>query len=526
MNQSLFAFLGTVLLSMAAMAQTQTITNLDDVRIGLGLDRIEVKAGARPVKVAILDKAFYNVKKEIGVSLPKSTVYIPGSIPAPEDFKSDHGVRMAQIVASLATEGLKHPKRLQLRLYNTFGYTNFRTAIDDCLKNKVDLILYSEVWEFGGNLDGRGFINVEVDRAAKAGILWINAAGNFGQTTFNGRIETLQEDWVRLPDDNRSLRLICKAPKDRKCLAKGVLSWSDFKDDAEEGTNKDLDVALTDDLLNILTAGSLQQSDDRQEARPGYSKYPRETFVAELNPGLYYIRVKNRSKNFDRSDWLRITVDGDNLEMPSAQPLESILVPADNPRVLTIGATDSERSGMSTRLRKPDLLAPSSVKLSDGSEFRGSSNAAAFVAGAAAVMRMGGFKLKRELFIQRGLDFNWERSGMPLSLLRFRPASGPCFTEGVWPEAPGYVKQVLAAGGRLVATSAGWRIMVPFDPIRLDPRLQRFAPDDMIAATPEGLRIFKRLGFVPPEAIEVFARPVEAGLCNRPSPLMGRLFSL
>lgn len=519
-------FASVVIFSVVSQAWAgATISNFADIRRSLGLSRLTDRVqDGRTVRVAILDKAFTGVRAEFGRTLPANTRYVPGKVAAPDDLNSDHGVRMAQMVSALVTEDLRHPRRLDLRLYNAFGFTNFRDAIRDAIQQRVDIILYSEVWEYGGNLDGRGFVNAEVDRAVKAGILWVNAAGNFGRTTYNGRIQKGEDSWVRLPDQNRALKLVCRAKSGGGCPAKIVLSWNDFKDDSEEGTDKDLDLALTDDLLNVVQSSSLKQSNDRNETRAGYSKYPREIVGAELKPGTYYLRVKDASGNFGDRDRLRITADGENLEMPSAQTNESLLVPADNPNVLTVGASDSDRSGASARLGKPDLLAVSAVKLSDGNEFRGSSNSAAFTAAVAALIKLSGERPTRALMMERAFAFNWDRGLLSLNLLRFAPAGGGCFADAPQtPNLPSYVSNVLAAGGRLVQTTAGLRIMTAVDPLRLFPDLRRQRLDDMILVTPQGPMIAARGGFVPQGAVEVFARPFEAGLCRRPSPAAGRL---
>lgn len=516
-----FRLVTVALLFFSSSSFAQKISNLPEIRRALGLQRlIDDISVNRPVKVAILDKAFYKVEKEIGVSLPKTTVYVPGEVAVPEDLKSDHGVRMAQLVAGLVDEKPGRSKRLDLRLYNAYGFTNFKSAVADVIKRETDIVLYSEVWEYGGNLDGGGFINAEVDRAIGAGVLWINAAGNFGRTTYNGAIEAGDEDWVRLPDLNNALKIVCRAEKGKTCPTKVVLSWNDFKDDAEEGTDKDLDFALTDDLLNVIRSSALQQSADRNENRPGYSKYPREIVAAELKPGTYYIRVKKRSDNFESDDRLRITVDGDLIEMPSAQPQDSLLVPADNLDALTVGAIDSDRSGVSSRLRKPELFAISSVRLSNGDEFRGSSNSAAFAAAAAVLLKLTGEELSKGLLLQRSRQFNWEKGGPSLNMLRFAPANQGCFQDGTWNDAPEYISEVLSAGGRLALTNIGWRLMVPFDPATLA-GLRRNQPDDMITISANGWQVYPRLAMIPPGTVEVFQRPLEAGLCNRVQPSQG-----
>lgn len=516
--------LGGILL-LPLLSPAQEIIGFREMRWALGLDRVSLPPRTQTLRIAILDKAFHGIEKEIGRTLPRHTRYSPGPLEAPSDFKSNHGVRMAQIVSGLITENMRHPDRLSLFLYNTFGFTNFKAAIDDLIRKRVDVVLYSEVWELGGNIDGRGFINREISKATRNGILWVNAAGNFGLTTFNSPIRTSHEDWVHLPDDHGALRVICKSSK---CKIKIVLSWNDFKEDSEEGTGKDLDFALVDRSLKVVQVGALKQSRDRREERPGHSKYPREAIQATIRGGSYFVRVKNMSRNFSAYDRLRITVDTNEGEVavPSAQPMESLLVPADHPDVLTVGAIDSNRSGTSVSLRKPEIMAASSVRMNSGDEFRGTSNSAALTAAFAGWMKLAGMRLSKEAILRRSTPYSWNHGGLHLQMLRFGPRDGNCFGEGDWSEAPPHVHRILLRGGRLVATTAGWRVMIPYDPILLEPGLRRIAMDDLVLSTPEGLRVYPRRSSVPPRSVEIFQRPMEIGLCQTPQPAMGLFLGL
>jgi len=510
------------LILTATFAQAQVFKNISVVQNSLGFKKYyDTKNSGHPVKVAIFDKGFEGFQAEIGKSLPANTIYVAGPVTSPDDLKTEHGLRMAQIFTALANNQ-------ELYLYNVFGFSNFKAAIDDAIKRKIDVISYSEVWEYGGNHDGHGFINAQVSRATAAGIIWVNAAGNFALTSYNSAITTGNDDWVKLPDQNNALTLRCEKNSIGKCSIKAVMSWNDFKEDVETGTDKDLDLALADDMLNIVQTSALRQSSDANESRTGYSKYPREILTAELKPGTYYFRVKNRSKNFSDKDRLRITVDGENISMPSHSSDESVLNPGDNPSVITVGAFDSDRSSVSVSMNKPDILAPSSMILANGSEFRGSSNSTAIVAAGVALVRAKNPNAnKSQVLAAISKSFNWDQGALSLNSLRFRPASGDCFNSREWAEAPDYIKQVLAVGGVLVETTLQYRVMLPFDPLLLVSDQQRQFTDDMVIALPTGdLQVVRRLSSIPQGAIELFQRPQEAGLCQVPLKRVGKFFSL
>lgn len=524
MARFIFAFF----LFGALTAQAQVFQNISNLQTALGFNKYYGAKKSRAVRVAIFDKGFEGYQAEIGKSLPANTVYVPGPVAAPQDMKVEHGLRMAQIFTALATKSLEHPDVIQeFYLYNVYGFTNFKAAVDDAIKRKIDVISYSEVWEYGGNNDGKGFINAQVSRATAAGIIWVNAVGNFGKTTYNSSIQTLTEDWVKLPDQNNALAIKCEKTAGSKCMIKAVLSWNDFKNDIDPGTDKDLDLALTDDMLNILQTSALRQSADPREERPGYSKYAREILTAELKPGTYYLRVKNRSKNFGTADRLRITVDGDSISMPRSTTDESVLNPGDNLSVITVGASDSDRSSISKKMNKPDIVAPSSMILTDDSEFRGSSNATAIVAAGVALLKAKNPQINKTMALtSMSKDFNWDKGSINLNYLRFSYTGGNCFKSREWAEAPAYIKQAVAAGGVLVETTMQYRIMVPYDPFELTGQ-QRSRADEMVVILPEGnYQVVSRNGQVPQGAAEVFQRPVEAGLCSPPAKRSGRMFRL
>jgi hypothetical protein len=102
---------------------------------------------------------------------------------------------MAQIVWAMTGKHAEGPKFF---LLNTNGLSNLKAAVEHAIQQKVDLILYSQVWPFGGNFDGTGFLNEQVNRATKEGIIWINAAGNNGNLVHNGYVKRQMDASTRL----------------------------------------------------------------------------------------------------------------------------------------------------------------------------------------------------------------------------------------------------------------------------------------------------------------------------------------
>jgi hypothetical protein len=407
-------FLVVALPCGGAFAEVEVVLksdSLDSYRQELGFEAWRLlglgSRQERQVKIAVLDKGFQGWSEQAGRTLPENVEHFEGPIAADkETIETPHGRLMAEILSSLLwgsakTSNYKEGPAFKLSLYNVAGFTNFKSAIDSIIKDKVDIVLYSEVWELGGNSDGQGFINKEVTRAIRSGVLWINAAGNFSGRTYNGGIEVGTDDWLKLPNQNSALEINCRPLKEvENCNLRLVLTWNDFKDDTEKGTSKDLDLVLMDDLLNVKAVSQLKQTQAEGEAKAGESKYPRESLSIEIPKGKYFVKVKSRSKTWTSRDRLRITADGDFLDMPKSTTGETLLNPADNVNAVTVGAWDSDRSSRSFQRGKPEILAPSSVKDQKGKEFRGSSNAAAMVAAAAVLLKSHYPQMTREGFLR------------------------------------------------------------------------------------------------------------------------------
>jgi hypothetical protein len=505
--------------------------NLDQMIEDLNLRSYfsEGQRARKHLKIAIFDNGFNGASREIGRSLPKNTRIHKGPV-AQEGEEETHGFYMARILWSMLSNGGGDTRYapVEFHLYNTFGYSNLKAAIDDAVKNRIDIVLYSQTWEYGGNFDGRGFINKLIDKAIDSGILWVNNSGNVGSTTYNSGIQTGDDDWVQLPNHNQSVEVRCEKNPAKECLLRAVLSWNAFSDDVEQGTDKDLDFVLTDDTLNVIQGSSLTQTKENVE-RPGTSKYPREIITAKVKPGLYFLRVKNRSKNFGGNDRLRIVVNGDSLSMASADQNESLLPPADNSRAITVGASDSERTSISSRLQKPEVWTNSLVTLSREENFKGTSNSAAMVAAGAAILLSREPNLSRADILARassnGLSGGAIGQGLPLRMLGFQP-TGPngCFVPVVRNNLPLHVSRMMAYNGTLVDTTQGLKIMYAYDPIQLTPGIQRRVVNDVLVTTSRGPGIFQRNGAqLPNDYVEIVQTPAGSSICGSGGSSAGRI---
>ncbi len=367
---------------------TSNFTNMKEIVKNLKLDAFKDKAFSRPIKIAILDNGFKDYQGEIGKSLPANTAYHAGkeseadTIPA----QSLHGLLMAEIVTKIVN--YDSASNYELHLFNTYGYTKFADAVDNVIRGQFDVVLYSQVWEYGGNGDGKGYIDALVDKATAAGVIWINAAGNFGRTTklapVDGKVEG-ENEWVTFKENGRGtggVKIQCQAPQGKKCDLRLVLSWNDFKDTPELGTDKDLDLYLYDSKNHVVASSERKQRMKPDPTDHQVTVVPRELIETSIAAGTYRVRVKISSPTtFRDHDQLRLTASGKYVAMQNPSIGETLLPPADSSGVITVGASDDIQTSTSKKLNRPDVSYISEIHLKDGSVPFESSTAAAMAAG-------------------------------------------------------------------------------------------------------------------------------------------------
>jgi len=278
---------------------------------------------------------------------------------------------MAQIVWSVAGS---HPNGPKFYLLNASGPTMLRRAVRFAIEHKVDLILFSGSFEGGGNGDGRGPINRAVAEATAAGIPWINAAGNAGRKVYNGPVRILKDGYLRLRDGSDVAALRFRNRVDENTVSV-TLTWNDYREEEDAGTDKDLDLYVEDPSGRRVEAGEKRQVSGSRVPGPDETRNPRERVVLTALPAspevftdpdyCYRIRIRAKRGRFLPTDRLRVLVTasreayvppgGDSpreaLEFLDASGDGELYPPADNPLVLTVG--DPESSSSIGRHRPP-----------------------------------------------------------------------------------------------------------------------------------------------------------------------------
>lgn len=324
----------------------------------------------------------------------------------PLDPANPHGRIMAQLVWATAGNAPDGPRFL---LLNANGPTLFRRAVKYAVEQKADVILFSGTFEGAGNGDGRGPLAATVDEAVAAGVLWVNAAGNTGGKVYHGPVVVREDGYVFFANTPlpTALRLANRFDENAVTV---TLTWNDYRDAEDAGTDKDLDLVVEDSAGKVVGQSTLKQIPAGAAAGEGETKNPRERAVLADLPAVaagseYRIRVKVKAGAFGPRDRLRVLVtaakdapfpDPDTGKMtPPVELLDAsnggeLYPPADHAGVITVG--DGSRAsavGPTADGRvKPDVVMPTSVaRFSNGEESAGSSNAAAYFAGVVAVLR-------------------------------------------------------------------------------------------------------------------------------------------
>lgn len=369
------------------------------------LDRIS------KVKVAVIDNGFLGYQSGSG-QLPSSTVlvekYDPEFVkkydlgnPAYNEGmgQTEHGLQMAEIAWALSGGTQEGP---QFYLLNGNGITNFRRAVRYAIEQRVDIILYSQNRECCGNYDGGGFINQIVNQATSAGILWVNAAGNYGGRVFNSNIEMDTDGLVYFGGRSR-LRL--KSHIDDN-PAQIILSYSGGWDSETQGTDKDLDLYLYDPDGKQVAKADLKQVLQKDKLETGETFLAREriNYNFAKKEGDYTLEVRAKTGGFTGNDRLRIVVipqrepirmgdqkkPVDPVQFVDATPGYELMVPADNPSVITVGDINqysAQGPTMDGREKPEFFMERSEASFSNGSVSSGTSNSAAIFAGILAVLK-------------------------------------------------------------------------------------------------------------------------------------------
>lgn len=344
----------------------------------MGLDRWHATGlTGRGAKLAVLDLGFDGYWNVLGTELPAR--------PVVRSFRADgditgggdtHGTAAAEVAFDVAPEA-------------TFYLVNFSTeaelgqAVDWLISERVQVISSSVGWPGTAYGDGRGTINGIVAKAEREGIVWVQAAGNYGNTHWTGYFSDPDGNGFhnfRDADEGNTLRVRRTGPSDERVFRIEVfLTWDDW-----DSLTQDYDLFLFRGETVVAQSTAFQSGQFPPVEHIVYST---------ASPGDYWVGIQRFRANRRAKLDLVVTVD---FNMEYREPAESLVIPADSPAALAVGAvapgtitarTYSSRGPTKDGRPKPDLVAADGVStfITGPLGFSGTSASAPVVAGAATL---------------------------------------------------------------------------------------------------------------------------------------------
>ncbi len=325
------------------------------------------------IKVGVLDQGFDGYRDLLGRELPFNTQvksFVPGIEADATGIR--HGAAVAEIIHDVAPDA-----QLYLAYYDG-GDVSMGNAVDWLLEQGVNIISHS-AGGLAAPMDGTGRDVQMVQRAAQAGVLWINSAGNNARQHYRGVYTDSDNDQIHEFEPGKTLLGFRAVPDQTTQI---VLSWNDWQPNGDQ----DLDLYLLDRDGNTLASSR----NNRDNNRP-----PVEQIVYRFDDaGTYFLAI--HGVHVTRPLSMSLFVHETPL-LDLADPGESIATPGDAAEALTVGAVNrqsmqlepySSQGPTADNRIKPDLVGPDGVSnvtfASEG--FYGTSAAAPHIAGAAALV--------------------------------------------------------------------------------------------------------------------------------------------
>jgi PKD repeat protein len=320
------------------------------------------------VKIAVIDVGF------AGLSASQARGDLPYSV-VTRDFTGtgidtglSHGTAVAEIVYDIAPSAT-------LYLVKIANEVDLDNAVTYCIGEGVNIIVHSLGWFNTNFYDGKGTLAQIVNRAASAGILWVQAAGNFGRRHYGPTFtDTNSDGW-----HDTDVTLTANAG-DRILL---YLTWDSWPQSAD-----DYDLFLFDPAGNLVASSTKTQAGAEQPTERIYT-------IATVS-GTYRVRIQKASGAAKRLALFSVYQDLSPFDAAS-----SLVTPADVEAALSVAAIGwqnyttgpaqpySSRGPTKDGRQKPDLSAPDNVTtgVSYYNPFPGTSAAAPHVAGVAALLK-------------------------------------------------------------------------------------------------------------------------------------------
>lgn len=318
--------------------------------------------------IAILDAGFGGIN-DLLATVPVAVQLMPGA--SLDDYHSGaiiSGTLALETIATIAPDAT-----YSLCRYQTFD--DYNACVDWLIDSQVDIINHSTgvpaITVNGGNIwEAQG------ERAAQAGILWVNAVGDYGGGVNAEEYFDSDEDGVHEFEVSNSTDLIITPGRSGQQTV--ALTWSGAR--GVEAIEIDLN------LIVETSDGMIYSSEILQSGQAG--DMPLE-FVSFSTDMPYTIRIVGVTLPGNPDIVLYVPFS----DMASDSGESSLISPASFRNVLAVGAIEnnaiapySSQGPASDGGIKPDLTSAGAFTLPGGREFRGTGAATGLVSGIAALV--------------------------------------------------------------------------------------------------------------------------------------------
>ncbi|NEU58482.1 S8 family serine peptidase [Halorussus sp. MSC15.2] len=280
------------------------------------------------------------------------------------DGRNAHGTAAAETVARVAPDA-------DLYLTTFDSPDGFRRAVEWLVAEEVDVVV-APVSFYGMPGDGTSPVADVAERATDEGVVFVSPTGNLARSHWTGRYRGVENGTLTFGDNARNY-----VRGDGRDVAVW-LSW----DDAHREQDYTAELHWTDGSRSRLVA--------RSSPYPG-DGVPNERIVARVRSGTYYVTVRGPAN----ATGARLELSSPTHDFQHVRSAGSLVAPASAPSVVTVGAYDATARRVepfSSRGPTPDgrdgvdLVAPSHPDATDTEGFVGSSAAATYAGGVAALV--------------------------------------------------------------------------------------------------------------------------------------------
>ena len=337
------------------------------------------------VKIGVVDLGFRRYAELMGVEVPAPAGELcaagePANCLTAAASGSHHGTAVVEAIHEVAPDA-----DLYLASANTPGGLN--AAVDWLIEREVDLVNMSVSYTWQGPPNGdspyENSASRAIGKASRAGIAWVNSAGNDGLATWRANYADSDDDeLIEFATDDETNAFRVREAGDYIL----ELRW----DGVWGGEDTDIDLYLLDSLNRVVA-----RSESLQNGGAGHVPY--EAVGRHLLPGDY--RLVARKASGDDPRWTQIREFGGDLQFEHGPIAGSVSYPGEiaNEALIAAGATPhqntsftqwfSGRGPTSDGRIKPDVVgADSDLSAAEGERpFTGTSQAAPRVAGLAAL---------------------------------------------------------------------------------------------------------------------------------------------